>query len=170
MNAETTAGPPDHTRSERIAPHRARESVEKTSDFNAVYLYDAESSRIPIHDIEPLALRMEGLCICLERSPVTAGFRIFPTIGISLTPRQKKPPKTVYTEAARHKVTSYQRVPRALGQFKGCLASGYPFVLGFTVYTAFEDEAVARSGELNMPSRKEEVLGGHAVLAVGYDD
>ena len=83
---------------------------------------------------------------------------------------QKKPPKNVYAEAAKHQVTSYQRVPRVLGQFKGCLASGYPFVFGFTVYTAFEDEAVATSGDLEMPGPKEEVLGGHAVLAVGYDD
>jgi C1A family cysteine protease len=83
---------------------------------------------------------------------------------------QKKPPKNVYTEAARHQVTSYQRVARSLGQFKGCLASGYPFVFGFTVYTAFEDEAVARTGKLDMPGPDEEVLGGHAVLAVGYDD
>jgi C1A family cysteine protease len=85
-------------------------------------------------------------------------------------PFQKKPPKNAYTEAARHQVVSYQRVPRVLGQFKGCLASGYPFVFGFTVYTAFEDEAVARTGKLDMPAPDEKVLGGHAVLAVGYDD
>jgi C1A family cysteine protease len=85
-------------------------------------------------------------------------------------PFLKKPPKTVYAEAARHQVLSYQRVARVLGQFKGCLASGYPFVFGFTVYTAFEDEVVAKTGDLDMPARKEEVLGGHAVLAVGYDD
>lgn len=85
-------------------------------------------------------------------------------------PFEKKPPRDLYTEAKKHQVMSYQRVPRVLGQFKGCLASGYPFVFGFTVYTAFEDERVARTGELDMPGPKEEVVGGHAVLAVGYDD
>jgi C1A family cysteine protease len=85
-------------------------------------------------------------------------------------PFQKKPPASVSKEAMRYQVISYQRVPRVLGQFKGCLASGYPFVFGFTVYTAFEDEAVAKTGKLHMPAPDEEMLGGHAVLAVGYDD
>jgi C1A family cysteine protease len=53
---------------------------------------------------------------------------------------------------------------------KGCLASGYPFVFGFTVYDSFESEEVAKTGQLNMPSAGENVVGGHAVLAVGYDD
>ena len=53
---------------------------------------------------------------------------------------------------------------------KGCLASGYPFVFGFSVYDSFESEAVARSGEMPMPQPTERLLGGHAVLAVGYDD
>lgn len=50
------------------------------------------------------------------------------------------------------------------------LASGYPFVFGFTVYDAFGTPAVAKSGVLNLPKAKERPLGGHAVMAVGYDD
>ena len=53
---------------------------------------------------------------------------------------------------------------------KGCLASGYPFVFGFTVYESFESSEVARTGDVPMPSAEEPVVGGHAVLAVGYDD
>src|SRR5258708_21896761 len=53
---------------------------------------------------------------------------------------------------------------------KGCLFSGYPFVYGFTVYESFESEDVARTGNVPMPSPGERVVGGHAVLAVGYDD
>jgi C1A family cysteine protease len=29
---------------------------------------------------------------------------------------------------------------------------------------------VAKTGKLNMPKKSEAVLGGHAVMAVGYDD
>ncbi|HVU04327.1 MAG TPA: C1 family peptidase [Polyangiaceae bacterium] len=83
---------------------------------------------------------------------------------------QKEPSSAAYAAAAKHKVTSYHRIPRTLNQFKGCLASGYPFVFGFTVYESFEGEAVAKSGILQMPGPNEEVVGGHAVLAVGYDD
>ena len=57
-----------------------------------------------------------------------------------------------------------------LSQFKGCLADGYPFVFGFTVYETFESAEVGRTGVLKMPKPKEGVVGGHAVLAVGYDD
>jgi C1A family cysteine protease len=51
-----------------------------------------------------------------------------------------------------------------------CLAEGFPFVFGFTVYSSFESLRVANSGVLNMPAKNETVVGGHAVLAVGYDD
>lgn len=85
-------------------------------------------------------------------------------------PFQEKPSQAAYTAAAKHKVTSYQRVPRTLTQMKGCLASGYPFVFGFSVYESFESDEVAKSGDAPMPGANEQLLGGHAVLAVGYDD
>jgi C1A family cysteine protease len=81
-----------------------------------------------------------------------------------------KPNPACYKEALNHQVLSYQRVQRALAQMKGCLADGFPFVFGFTVYSSFEDAAISKSGKLNMPKKGEDVVGGHAVLAVGYDD
>jgi C1A family cysteine protease len=81
-----------------------------------------------------------------------------------------KPPAIAFTDTAKNRVLSYQRVNRALGQFKGCLASGYPFVFGFSVYDSFESAQVARTGNVPMPQPAEKVAGGHAVLAVGYDD
>ncbi len=82
----------------------------------------------------------------------------------------QKPSSKCYTDALKHQALNYQSVPRDLAQFRGCLAAGYPFVLGFTVYTAFESSQVAKTGVLNLPKSEEHVLGGHAVLAVGYDD
>jgi C1A family cysteine protease len=87
-----------------------------------------------------------------------------------ITKFTEKPPAAAYTDAATNKVMSYQRVNRALSQFKGCLASGYPFVFGFTVYDSFESAAVAQSGHASMPQPGESVAGGHAVVCVGYDD
>jgi C1A family cysteine protease len=81
-----------------------------------------------------------------------------------------KPPPTCYKDALKYKAVAYQRVVQALSQLKGCLASGYPIVFGFTVYESFEGAAVARTGKMPMPKPSEKVLGGHAVLAVGYDD
>jgi C1A family cysteine protease len=82
----------------------------------------------------------------------------------------KKPPAGAFTEARKYLVSSYQRVTRTPTQMRGCLASGFPFVFGFTVYTSFMSDAVAKTGKLSMPRAGEKVEGGHAVLAVGYDD
>ena len=82
-----------------------------------------------------------------------------------------KPTAACYTEAKKYKIKAYQRLNSALiNTLKGCLASGYPFVFGFTVYQSFESAAVAKTGIVPMPGPKEKVVGGHAVLAVGYDD
>jgi C1A family cysteine protease len=82
----------------------------------------------------------------------------------------RKPSARAYHEAIRHKAVIYQSVAQSLDQMKGCLAAGYPFVFGFTVYDSFESQAVAQSGVVPMPGLHEKSLGGHAVLCVGYDD
>jgi C1A family cysteine protease len=82
----------------------------------------------------------------------------------------EKPPAKVYGDAKKYKVVQYQRVPRNLTQMKGCLASGYPFVFGFSVYESFESPDVAKTGHLDMPGANEQEVGGHAVVAVGFDD
>ena len=82
----------------------------------------------------------------------------------------QKPHSVCYTDALKHQVLSYQRVVTDANHMKGCLAEGYPFIFGFTVYESFESSQVAQTGVVNMPHKKEKVLGGHAVLAVGYDD
>ena len=87
-----------------------------------------------------------------------------------LTKFTTKPPAKAFKDALKNQAISYQRVMQSPGQFKGCLASGYPFVFGFTVYESFESAEVGRTGVLKMPKPKEGVVGGHAVLAVGYDD
>ena len=81
-----------------------------------------------------------------------------------------RPLGSCFTDARNRQVLSYHRVSRNLNQMKGCIAEGYPFVLGFTVYESFESEVVAKTGKLPMPKIDEKELGGHAVMAVGYDD
>jgi C1A family cysteine protease len=85
-------------------------------------------------------------------------------------PYAKKPTPACYAEAAKNKVKSYQRLVSQLNLLKGCLASGFPFVFGFTVYQSFESDQVANTGIVPMPGPTEKVVGGHAVVAVGYDD
>jgi C1A family cysteine protease len=82
---------------------------------------------------------------------------------------KSQPGTTCYKEALDHQITSYQRIT-TLDQMRACLAEGVPFVFGFTVYESFESQEVARTGIVNLPGPGEQVLGGHAVLGVGYDD
>lgn len=79
-----------------------------------------------------------------------------------------KPPATVYADAATRKFTTYQRIT-SLADMIRCLADGYSFVFGFTVYDSFMSDKVAKTGRVDMPTLSEKERGGHAVLAVGYN-
>jgi C1A family cysteine protease len=81
-----------------------------------------------------------------------------------------QPPQRCYDDAAKHLALSYESVNQGLDDLRGCLAAGFPFVFGFTVYASFESDYVARTGHVPMPHWFERALGGHAVMAVGYDD
>jgi C1A family cysteine protease len=81
-----------------------------------------------------------------------------------------RPPAAAYAAAKGDLVASYARVSQSLSQMQGCLADGYPFVFGFTVYDSFESAKVAKTGIVPMPSSGEKVAGGHCVAAVGYQD
>jgi len=88
----------------------------------------------------------------------------------------QKPPKGCYTNATDFQTLNYQRVDRSLAQMKGCLAEGFPFVFGFSVYESFVGPEVQKTGVLNLPAPNEPGANadgspaGHAVLAVGYND
>jgi C1A family cysteine protease len=81
----------------------------------------------------------------------------------------KKPPQKVYDAAIKHKAVQYERVARTEAQLCGALAGGHPVVFGFSVYDSFESDRVAKTGIVNMPKKTESLLGGHAVVAVGYN-
>jgi len=80
----------------------------------------------------------------------------------------KKPPQKCYDEGRLHLIESYHRLA-ALSEMFTCLAEGYPFVFGFAVYESFESKEVKKTGIVNMPKKEEIQIGGHAVMAVGYD-
>ena len=80
-----------------------------------------------------------------------------------------KPSPLCYKEALDHQVTAYARL-QTIDEMRACLAAGYPFVFGFSVYESFESQRVADTGVVSMPKTGERLLGGHAVLAVGYND
>lgn len=79
-----------------------------------------------------------------------------------------KPPAKAYTDAAKHKATSYQRVTVSTPAVMDAVAALHPVVIGFTVYESFESVAVVASGIVPIPALHEQVLGGHCVVIAGY--
>ncbi len=57
-----------------------------------------------------------------------------------------------------------------LNGLKQQLAAGIPAMFGFTCYTSLSHSSTSISGCIPFPSAAEKVLGGHAVMAVGYDN
>jgi C1A family cysteine protease len=80
-----------------------------------------------------------------------------------------KPPAQAYQDALQHKAVKYAHPSRTSMYLRQALANKYPFVFGFTVYESFESSEVAETGWVPFPDvGSEQILGGHAVLAVGY--
>ena len=80
-----------------------------------------------------------------------------------------KPYHGCYGAASWHKTLKYFALAQAQIDMMDCLAQGYPFVFGITVYESFESELVEKTGTVPMPKPGEAVIGGHALLAVGYN-
>lgn len=92
---------------------------------------------------------------------------MWPYVEASFTDR---PPAPCYKYAKLHPAVQYARVAQDAGQMKVVLAAGFPIVVGITVYESFEGDDVAKTGIVPMPAADETALGGHAVMAVGYDE
>lgn len=82
---------------------------------------------------------------------------------------RSKPNTRALDDGKKRKVTLYERVV----DHDGCLDAlnnGYPVVIGFDVYPSFVSAQVSRTGIMPYPdTKKEQLLGGHAVLLVGYN-
>jgi C1A family cysteine protease len=133
-------------------------------DFSRLFIYYNE--RVMQHTVESdsgatlrngiKTLKKQGVC----------SEKIWP---YKIKKFKTKPGKKSYKDALNHTISTYRRIT-STNDMKGCLASGFPFVFGFSVYESFESEAVNRTGIVPMPAAGERVLGGHAVMAVGYDE
>ncbi|MGZ5488748.1 MAG: C1 family peptidase [Candidatus Aminicenantales bacterium] len=87
----------------------------------------------------------------------------------------KEPPAFCYAFAQNYKTLLYYRHDPAgstrasvLEKLKTYLAAGHPAMFGFTVYSSV-DQAEA-TGRIPVPFGRERIEGGHAVVAMGFDD
>ena len=79
-----------------------------------------------------------------------------------------QPPFQCYIDAKQHRITNYYGL-ETQDEILNCLASGFPVVVGISVYESFESADVAKTGIVPIPDLNEQLQGGHAVLIVGYD-
>lgn len=79
------------------------------------------------------------------------------------------PPQGVFTEALEDRALKYFRVAPTVGLMKPVLAiRKQPIIIGFSVYSHFESAEMSTNPVLEIPIAGEQLLGGHAVLVVGY--
>jgi len=93
----------------------------------------------------------------------------------SETAFDKEPNAFTYAFAANFQTIKYFRhdppntePAKLLTKLKTWLAKGHPAMFGFTVYNSIEQ--AEKTGRIPYPSAKEKIEGGHAIVAVGYDD
>ena len=86
-----------------------------------------------------------------------------------------EPSSFCYSFAGNYKAISYFRLdptgtPPAtlLTRIKANLVRGLPPIFGFTVYNSISQAAT--NGRIPYPAPGDRVIGGHAMLAIGYDD
>lgn len=80
-----------------------------------------------------------------------------------------KPGTDCYTDGIKRIIIEYSRL-LTLNDMKHALADGFPFVCGISLYDSFESAKVEKLGIVNMPGRRESMIGGHAIMVCGYDD
>ena len=82
-----------------------------------------------------------------------------------------KPLEEAYIEGLKDEVITANRVLQTMSSLKGCLTSGFPFVVGIEIYSSFESNMVTKTGYVPLPNiNHEELLGGHAVICIGFND
>ena len=80
-----------------------------------------------------------------------------------------KPTRKSFTEGLSHQAIKYERIDNIwINNLRAAIAAERPVVFGFSVYESFD--RITRTGVMPMPKRGESLIGGHAVVALGYDD
>jgi C1A family cysteine protease len=86
-----------------------------------------------------------------------------------------EPPAFCYAFGQNFQAITYYRLdppgktPEALlTRIKTNLAAGLPSMFGFTVYSSYSQADT--TGKIPFPAKGDTVAGGHAIMAVGYDD
>jgi len=139
-------------------------TLKKTINFSRLFLYYNERLIRHTEQIDSGASLRDGIKTLVKLGDCLEKFWPYLIKKFAL-----KPPKKAYQNAKNFQILSYYRL-HTLVEMKHTLSLGYPFVFGFAVYASFESKKVKKTGIIPLPKIGERLLGGHAVVAVGYND
>lgn len=136
----------------------------RTLDISRLFIYYYERMFIGTINYDSGAYIRDGIKACYTYGAPTENLWPY-----NISKFKTVPSKPALLDAAKRKVTSYQRAV-VFNQVIDAITSGYPVTIGFSVYSSFDSPTVARTGIMPYPDvNKERLLGGHAVLLVGYN-
>lgn len=78
------------------------------------------------------------------------------------------PSKKANENALKYKISAYSRLSDTDNIMIYLAVHQKPVLMGMDVYESFESDETSKTGMVTLPKDTEELLGGHAVLIVGY--
>lgn len=82
----------------------------------------------------------------------------------------ERPSDECYKKAVLQHVIAAYNLPTTRDSMRHSLQLGQPFVIGILLFDSFMHVHVSETGNVMMPSQQDKILGGHAVVCVGYND
>ncbi len=154
-----------------VIEYYERKSFGRHTDASRLFLYKATRNLMKIKGDTGAYLRMTMGAMVL--------FGVPPEEYWPYTDKEegfdREPPAFCYAFAQNFKTIRYYRhdppgtaAGTVVERLRKYLAAGHPAMFGFTVYGSIEQ--AEKEGRIPFPGPREKIEGGHAVVAVGYDD
>jgi C1A family cysteine protease len=139
-----------------------RKNGERQEPLSPLFMYYETRVRLGSPNQDSGGTITDGMAVLKQTGIATEA-----TWAYDITKFTQKPPASSYASAGEFKVKKITQLA-GLDDVKASIASGHPVPFGFIVYKNFMK--IGADGVMPMPGTLEQRLGGHAVLAVGYDD
>ena len=141
--------------------------------WRLIYGRGIDASRLFVYKATRNLLGWTGDTGAFVRSTIKA-VRLFGTCPEDYWPYHEgqfdtEPPAFCYSFARNYRTILYYRLQERVEALRTSLAQGLPFAFGFTCFESLFNPEVSETGMIPFPEPGESVIGGHAIMAVGYE-